>query len=332
MLFNKKIFIVLIIFALITLLFILFNFSTAKQYPDLNYKKAFYKNYKIFAIDIPENVEFAGEKVSTNRFDVREAIDRELLINTYWQSQTIMMIKKANRFFPLVEPILKKYNVPDDFKYLALAESGFFNNLASPMGAVGIWQFLKESGVKYGLEVDENIDERYNPEKATEAACKYIIDSYKVYKNWTLAAASYNVGIGALTKQMELQKSDDYYSLFLNNETARYIYRIIALKLIVSNPKNFGFYLRKKDLYPPIPTYTIKVDSSIKDLVGFAKKYNINYKLFKEFNMWIRKPSLENSAKKTYYITIPKEGYINYDTLYRNIIDEPLLFSDSIGK
>ncbi|NTW31470.1 MAG: lytic transglycosylase domain-containing protein [Bacteroidetes bacterium] len=332
MLFNKKIFIVLIVFVFSVLLFTLFNFSTVKQDIDLNYQEAFYKNYKIFAIEIPDNIEFAGEKVNTKRFDIRDALDRELLINTYWQSQTIMMIKKANRFFPLVEPILKKYNVPDDFKYLGLAESGFFNNLVSPAGAAGIWQFMKESGSKYGLEINENIDERYNPEKATEAACKYILDSYKIYKNWTLAAASYNVGIGALTKQMELQKSVDYYSLFLNNETSRYIYRIIALKLIISNPKNFGFYLRKKDLYPPIPTYTIKVDSSIKDLAGFAKKIKINYKLLREFNMWIRKPILENSANKTYYLTIPKEGYINYDTLYSNIVDEPLLFSDSIAK
>ena len=330
MFFNKKVIIVLALFALFALFLILFNFSTVKQNTDLNYQKAFYKNYKIFSIDIPQIIEFAGEKVETNRFDVREAIDRELLINTYWQSQTILLIKKANRFFPLIEPILKKNNVPDDFKYLALAESGFFNNLVSPAGAAGIWQFMKETGTRYGLEVNENIDERYNLEKATEAACKYILESYKTYKNWTLAAASYNVGVGALSKQIKLQNSDNYYSLFLNNETARYVYRIIALKLIVSNPKNFGFYLRKKDLYPPIPTYSVKVDSSITNITEFAKTHNINYKLLREFNMWIRKSTLENSAKQTYYITIPKQGYLNYDTLQSYITNEPLLFSDSI--
>ncbi len=330
--FYKKIIYALVFLVFVVLLLSLFNFSTNKPDGDSDYQKAFYKNYKIFAVEIPDHIEFAGEKVGTNRFDVRESIDRELLVNTYWQSQTIMLIKKANRYFPLVEPILKKYNVPDDFKYLALAESGYVNNLVSPAGAAGMWQFIKESAVRYGLEVNDNIDERYNVEKATEAACKYILEAYKIYKNWILAAASYNVGIGALSKQIGLQKSTDYYDLYLNNETARYVYRIIALKIIISNPKGYGFYLRARDLYPPIQTYSVKVDSSITDLVGFAKKYNISYKLLKEFNYWIRKPALENSAGKTYYLTIPKEGCIYYDTLLSDVKDEPLIFSDSISK
>jgi hypothetical protein len=189
---------------------------------------------------------------------------------------------------------------------------------------------MKETGTKYGLEVNDNIDERYNVEKETEAACKYLLEAYGIYKSWTLAAASYNVGMGSLTKQIGQQKVKSYYDLFLNTETGRYVYRIIALKLIVANPKDYGFYLRKKDLYPPIPTYTVKVDSSITNMVGFAQNYKINYKILKEFNLWIRKSSLENSAKKTYYLTIPKEGYINYDTLLSGIPDEPFVLPDSI--
>lgn len=325
----KKVIIILALITTLSLLFILFNGSSNLPDKNSDYQKAFYKNYKIFAVDIPESIEFAGEKIETNRYDVRENIDKELLVNTYWQSQTIMLIKKANRFFPIVEPILKKNNIPDDFKYLALAESGFTNNLVSPAGAAGIWQFIKDTGIKYGLEVNENIDERFNIEKSTEAACKYLREAYNLYKNWTLAAASYNIGIGALTKQIGLQKAESYYDLFLNIETSRYIYRIIALKLIIANPKEYGFYLRKKDLYPPIPTFTLKVDSSISDLIGFAEKYKINYKILREFNLWIRKSSLENSAKKTYYLTIPKEGYINYDSLLAGIPAEPFVLPDS---
>ena len=330
--FYKKIIIAFIFLAFVVFLFALFNASTDRSDNNSDYQKAFYKNYKIFAIDIPDYIEFAGEKVETNRFDIRENIDRELLINTYWQSQTILLIKKANRYFPIVTPILKKYNIPEDFKYLALAESGFTNNLVSPAGATGIWQFIKESAIKYGLEVNDNIDERYNIEKATEAACKYLLEAYNIYKSWTLAAASYNVGISALSKYLEQQKTKDYYDLFLNTETARYVYRIIALKIIISNPKEYGFYLRKKDLYPSIHTYTIKVDSSISNLVGFASKYKISYKILREFNLWIRKYSLENSSHKTYFLTIPKKNFINYDTLLSGVPDEPFVLPDSLLK
>jgi len=330
--FYKKIIFTFAFLAFAVFLFALFNASSDKSDNNSDYQKAFYKNYKIFAIDIPDYIEFAGEKVQTNRFDIRENIDRELLINTYWQSQTILMIKKANRFFPIVTPILKRYNIPDDFKYLALAESGFTNNLTSPAGATGVWQFIKESAIKYGLEVNDNIDERYNMEKSTEAACKYLLEAYSIYKSWTLAAASYNIGIGALSKQMGLQKTNDYYDLYLNSETSRYVYRIIALKLIISNPKQFGFYLRKIDLYPPIPTYSVKVDSSITNLVAFAQKNKISYKILREFNLWIRKYSLENSSHKTYSISIPKENFINYDTLLSGVPRELFVLPDSLHK
>jgi membrane-bound lytic murein transglycosylase D len=307
------------------------TFSSDKTTSDAEYQKAFYKNYKIFAIEIPKELDFAGEKVLTNRYDVRESIDRELLTNTYWQSQTMLLIKRANRWFPVVEPILKKNNVPEDFKYLALAESGFANNTVSPVGAAGVWQFMKETAIKYGLEVNDDIDERYNIEKSTEAACKYLKESYNTYKSWTMAAASYNMGVGAASKQITAQGTQNYYDLFLNNETSRYVYRILALKIIVSNPKNYGFYLRKKDLYPVIPVYTVKVDSSITNLPAFAKKYEINYKILKEFNLWIRKTSLNNSEKKSYTLTIPNKGAVLYDSLLSRIPDEPFFISDSIN-
>lgn len=328
----KKILIAFFFVTAIILLMVFFNFSTNKPDSDTDYQKAFYKSYKIFAVEIPDSIEFAGEKVETNRFDVREGIDRELLVNTYWQSQTIMLLKKAYRWFSVIEPILKQNGIPGDFKYLAVAESGLTNNLVSPAGAAGMWQFIKESAIQYGLEVNDNIDERYNVEKSTHAACKYIKEAYNKYKSWTMAAASYNVGTGSLSKSMELQKATNYYDLYLNNETARYVYRIIAFKLIMSNPKDYGFYLRLVDLYPPIPTYTVKIDSSVKNLVGFADNYKLNYKILKEFNQWIRKSTLDNATGKTYYITLPKEGYINYDTLTSDIKDEPFILSDSLSK
>lgn len=328
----KKILIAIGFISAIVLLMVFFNFSTNKPDNDKDYQKAFYKNYKIFAVEIPDSIDFAGEKVETNRFDVREGIDRELLVNTYWQSQTILLIKRAYRWFPVIEPILKQYDVPDDFKYLAVAESGLTNNLVSPAGASGMWQFMKETAVRYGLEVNESIDERYNVEKATEAACKYLKESFALYNSWTMAAASYNVGPGSLSKSLVSQKVSSYYDLYLNNETARYIYRIISLKLIMSNPKEYGFYLRLRDLYPPIPTYTVKVDSTIKDLPGFAENYQINYKILKEFNSWIRKSTLENSSGKTLYITLPKEGFVNYDTLTYGMEDEPFTIPDSLNQ
>lgn len=328
----KKILIALSFVIAIVLLLVFMNFSTNKPGSNDDYQKAFYKNYKIFAIEIPDSIDFAGEKVETNRFDIREGIDKELLVNTYWHSQTILLAKRAYRWFPVIEPVLKQNGIPEDFKYLAVAESGLTNNLVSPAGAAGMWQFMKETAVKYGLEVNDNVDERYNVGKATIAACKYIKESYAIYKSWTMAAASYNVGMGSLSSSIKLQNADNYYDLYLNTETARYVYRIIALKLILSNPKDYGFYLRLVDLYPPIPTYEVEVDSSVKNLSGFAENYHLNYKILKEFNQWIRKSSLENTAGKKYFITLPKEGYTNYDSLAADIKDEPFIIPDSLTK
>ena len=287
--------------------------STNDLESDLGYFDSFRQNYKIFALNIPQQMEFATEPVPISRFDVKESFDQELLVNTYWQSNTLLNIKRANRWFPIIEPILAKNNVPDDFKYLALIESGF-KNVVSPAGAAGYWQFLKTSAKEYGLEVNDEIDERYHVEKATEAACKYLTDAKQRLGSWTLAAAAYNAGVAGVKRQMVRQNSSSYYDLLLNDETARYVFRILAAKEILSNPTKYGFQFRKTDLYKDIETYEITVDTTIADLAAFAHNNNINYKLLKIFNPWLRDSSLPNKSRKTYTIKLPKEPFSGFST------------------
>lgn len=308
-----------------------FIFSTDKKdtKSDEDYRRAAKNNYKIFAVDIPDKINFAGENVPLDIFYVREGLDRELLVNTYWQSSTILMLKRAWRYFPIIEPILKENNIPNDFKYLALIESGLMN-VTSPSGAKGFWQFMKTAATSYGLEINDEVDERMHLEKATLAACKYLKDGYKIYNNWTLTAGSYNMGMTGISNQMKSQKVSNYYDLFLNQETSRYIFRIVALKLIYENPANYGFYLRKKDLYPPIPYKNIQVDSTITSLVDFAASYQINYRVLKEYNPWLLKDNLQNKAKRTYFISIPNVGYTDYDQLLKDSNSDNHLFNDTI--
>lgn len=274
---------------------------------NLDTKKTFQDEYAIFALKHPEELYFAGERVPLERNDVKESFDREILVNTYWQSQTMLFIKRANKFFPIIEPILREYSVPDDFKYIALAESGL-ENVVSPARAVGFWQLMEGTAKDYGLEVNSEVDERYHYEKATTAACKYILESYEKYKNWTMVAASYNVGRRGIDRQVERQKETDYYDLLLNSETARYIYRILAIKLIIENPKDFGFHFDKEDLYYQIPYSEVEVDKSVPDFADFAKSYGTNYKILKRLNPWLRESYLTNRYGKTYVIKIPVEG------------------------
>lgn len=286
----------------------LFIFSTNASEEDQLYWKSFLANNKIYAVPLPRDLQFAGEKVPIYDFTVIESMERELLVNTYFHSQTILIHKRANRWLPLIAKILKKNGVPDDFKYIALIESNLTNSV-SPRGATGYWQFIESAAKQYGLEINDEVDERYNVEKATEAACKYILDAHRTLGNWTLAAASYNIGIEGLRKQMEKQKSNSYYDLSLNDETARYVFRILAVKEIISHPRNYGYLLRKKDLYPAVETKKIQVDSSVTDFADFAQKNNVSYKILKYFNPWLKKPFLTNKNNKTYLIDIPKAGY-----------------------
>lgn len=303
---KSRLFFWLWITSSVIFLILLLGFDREDQNAE-SFKKQFKEKYAVFALDIPASLEFAGESVPLENFDTRESLDRELLINTYWQSQTILFIKRVNRYFPVIEPILEKHGIPDDFKYLPLVESGLMNEV-SPAGAVGYWQFMEGTARDYGLEVNSEVDERYHIEKSTEAACKFLLESYEKYGNWTMVAASYNNGRKGLEKQITRQKKNEYYNLLLNEETARYLFRILALKTILNDPEKYGFMVRDNDLYPVIPSFTVKVDTVVSDFADFAGNFGTNYKMLKFFNPWLREPFLNNTKGKTYFITIPQKG------------------------
>ncbi len=273
--------------------------------------------YTVQGVPIPEEVTFAGEPLPLDLFDVKEALDRELLSNVYFHSQTIRLIKLANRYFPQIEPVLKKNLVPDDFKYMAVAESGL-SQAVSPAKAVGFWQLLKGTAGDYGLTVNSEVDERYHVGKSTEVACRYLIDSYKKYGNWTMTAASYNVGRRGVDRQVERQKKENYYDLLLNEETARYLFRVVAFKMIFEDPAAYGFNLNDADLYPEIPVYSVEVDSAVADFADFAADHQTNYKILKYLNPWLRDNKLTNSGRKKYEILLPEEGYRRPDAWEMN--------------
>ncbi len=260
------------------------------------------------AVTLPEKLDFADEDVPLGNFDIRESLDREMLIVANFHSQELLYLKKAKRYFSAIEPILKKNDIPDDFKYVALAESGFLEKIVSPSGAVGLWQFMKSAAIQYGLEVNDEIDERYHIEKSTEAACRYLKHSFEKYHNWTMVAASYNAGITGMNRQIDVQDSKNYYDLLLNEETSRYIYRILALKLVISEPEKYGFKVSEEEKYPVIPCSEVKITGSIKSFTDFARANNINYKLFKQFNPWLRQPYLKNPKGEVYTVKIPEVG------------------------
>ena len=290
---------------LITLLSI--TFFNALHISDVSPEKNTSETYAIKALKIPSNLTFAGEKVPTELYDIKERMDRELLVNTYWQSNGLLLIKKAHKYFPLIEPMLKKYGIPDDFKYLAVAESGLENN-SSPAGAAGFWQFLKSSAKEYGLEVNQNVDERYNLEKATRIAAEYLKKSKERFGTWTLAAAAYNAGNARIAKNLKRQQVDNYYDLLLNNETARYVFRIVALKEVLSYPKKYGFEFDEEDLYKLPNTQIVEVDTVITNIASFAKTFNTNYKELKLHNAWLRENKLNNKSRKLYQIKIPNNN------------------------
>ncbi len=261
-----------------------------------------------YQVPVPSEYQFAGENVPLHLFDIRESLDRELQVNTYWHSQTVLLLKRANRYFPIIEPILKEKGVPDDFKYLAVAESAL-TQAVSPSQAVGFWQILAGTGKELGLEINEEVDERYHIEKSTYAACDFLLKSYKHYNNWTMAAASYNFGRNGINRQIERQNNNDYYDMVLGEETGRYLFRCIALKVIFENPETYGFYFHPKDLYPPIKYYTVVIDGPIESFATFAQQYETSYKMLKLLNPWLRKSFLTNKAKKKYTIKIPEPGF-----------------------
>ena len=282
--------------------------ETTPQTTDPEPDKNVAAGYRISAIDIPEDLNFAGETVPQEDPEVMERVDREFLVNTYWQSNALLLMKRAHKYFPIIEPILAKNGIPDDFKYLAVAESGL-QNVVSHAGATGFWQIMKATGREYGLEINDNVDERYHLEKSTEVACRYLKRYKEKYGSWTLAAAAYNTGTGSIDKYMGIQKVGDYYDLLLGEETGRYVFRIMAIKEILSHPDKYGFLIQKEDLYSYVPTFSVEVDTPVADFADFASQYEINYKILKRHNPWLREPHLNNASGKKYQIEIPLKGY-----------------------
>ncbi len=294
------------------LLIFLFLKAVLPSTDDDYYKESFLNHYGIYAVPIPVEIDFAGERVPLEEGDILERLDRELLVNTYWQSNTLLYIKRANRWFPVFEPILAANGIPDDFKYVALIESGLMN-VVSPAGAAGFWQFLATTAREYGLEVNDFVDERYHVEKATQAACRYFLDGYRRFGNWTLAAAGYNMGNAGVSRQMGTQMQNCYHDLHLNEETSRYIFRILAVKHILENPARSGFHFREKDLYKPLQYRTITVDRPIANLAQFALDNGTNYKTLRLLNPWVRSNELPNRSGIRYELNF-RSG--NFSTHY----------------
>jgi hypothetical protein len=263
------------------------------------------ESYKVYALKLPSNLDFSGEAVPLDQPDIRERLDKELLVNTYWQSNMMLLLKRANKYFPTIEPILEEEGVPDDFKYLAVIESAL-ENVRSPKGAKGFWQIMPGTAKEYGLEVNSNVDERYHIEKSTRVACAYLKKAKERFGSWTLAAASYNRGMYATDRLLSKQLSENYYDLLLNSETSRYVFRILAIKEIMSNPRAYGFIFDAEDLYQPILVRKIGLDTAIGNIAQFAKEQSINYKILKIHNPWLIQNHLNNRSRKYYEISIPK--------------------------
>ena len=263
------------------------------------------ESYKVYALKLPSNLDFSGEAVPLDQPDIRERLDKELLVNTYWQSNMMLLLKRANKYFPTIEPILEEEGIPDDFKYLAVIESAL-ENVRSPKGAKGFWQIMPGTAKEYGLEVNSNVDERYHIEKSTRVACAYLKKAKERFGSWTLAAASYNRGMYATDRLLSKQLSENYYDLLLNSETSRYVFRILAIKEIMSNPRAYGFIFDAEDLYQPILVRKIGLDTAIGNIAQFAKEQSINYKILKIHNPWLIQNHLNNRSRKYYEISIPK--------------------------
>ena len=261
-------------------------------------------SYKWHSPELPKALSFAGEKVPMERSDVKEGLDRELMYNYYNQTSTEFVLKMSNRWFPVIEPILAANGVPDDFKYLCVAESAL-KNQTSPVGAVGFWQFMPRTAPEYGLEIRGEVDERYSVVKSTEAAAKYLKEAYERLGSWTAAAASYNMGQGGFNKQRTAQKTTDYYSLLLPEETMRYVHRILAFKLLVGEPDRYGFHVEEEDRYEPLKTRLVKVKSTITNLADFAVRNGTNLKTLKNLNPWLRDDKLTVKNGKSYTLALP---------------------------
>ncbi|MCB0661278.1 MAG: transglycosylase SLT domain-containing protein [Saprospiraceae bacterium] len=302
-------YLVLVTGALLLIVFSSYSNLESGKTSEENIAKANTLSQVIESVRFDKDFDFAGEKLPMENFDTRERLETEILRNAYYHSSTLLNLKKTARFFPVIEPILKKNGVPDDFKYLAIAESNL-SNPTSPAGAKGYWQFMRNTGLEYGLEINSEVDERMHIEKATEAACR-LIKKYKEQQgSWTMAAAAYNMGSNGLNKEREAQKTDYYYDMNLNEETGKYIFRIMAFKEIMSSPQKYGFYLEEGDYYAPLDDYVIvETDTAIENLGDFASKYGTSYRMIKVFNPWLLTNKLVNKAGKKYEIKVPRTKF-----------------------
>ena len=261
--------------------------------------------YKWYPPVLPTAIDFAGEPVPLDRQDVKEKLDRELLSNSYLHGGQLYILKLAGRYFPVIEARLKANGVPDDFKYVCIAESSLQQNALSGIGAASFWQFMKDTAPHYGLEVNDEVDERFNAVKATDAACLYFKEAYGKFNSWTSAAASYNGGQTGYANQCKFQQATNYYDLIFPDETNRYVYRILALKEILSHPKKYGLMLDPSEEYKPLKSRVVEVDKSIDDLTDFAKANHSTYKMLKIYNPWLRAHKLTVKPGKKYEIEFP---------------------------
>ncbi len=315
---KAKIFVLSLVLFLTSIVFLKYlSTPTDPLQESITYSEEVQKlNHFVAAAPLPAKIDFAGEPVPLEHFDVRERLERELLVNVYWHSSTLLAIKRANRFLPRISEILANHGIPDDFKYIPVIESNL-TNAVSPAKAVGFWQLLEGTAKEFGLEVNKEIDERYHWEKSTEAACRYLKWLHQRLGNWTLVAAAYNGGTTSINRFISIQKNNDFYNLLLAEETERYIFRILAMKLILSNPEMYGFSVSYSDLYPPISTEKIVISHSISDLASWSLERGFSYRELKYFNPWLRNNQLNLKANQTYIIELPKQ---NYRKIYRHLI------------
>lgn len=285
--------------------------KTAWSSPPANTVSFSDNNFYVLDLSIPAHLDFCGEKIPSNNYEIRDDLKKEFFSSSYWKGNSLILFRKAQKWFPYIEPILQQEGVPDDFKYLAVIES-HLSNITSPAGASGFWQLLPGSARNYGLEVNNEVDERFHVEKATHAACQHIKDAYKVFKNWTLSAAAYNRGIGGIISALRRQRTDNYFDLLLNRETGSFVYRILAYKTLFSSPGHFGIKKKKWAYFPKIPMKVIRVDSSIHDMAAFASHIGTDKATLKAFNPWLLADALNNTSQKTYEIRIPKNTTADY--------------------
>ncbi len=300
----KKLAIIAIVLSSIAVVGQIFVFATYKEDADETYRKALQADYRIYTPVLPDTLTLCGEPVPLELYYVREALDRELTSNMFWHSNMLGLMKRSARYFPTIERILKENGLPEDLKYLCVIESGLAP-VKSPAGANGYWQFMPATGRSYNLEITDEIDMRNHLELSTQAACTHLKDLYRRFGSWSLAAAAYNLGENGVARRMEKQDIANYYDLKTPNETTRYVFRILAMKLIMQSPQDYGFYLRECDLYRPVPTREVKLSGQNVDLYAFAKANGSNYKMLRDLNPWLQTDRLKNKSNKTYTVVLP---------------------------